>query len=710
VLASNPRARASAANPTSVDARIDPRQLSPSNEPVPPSTGEHDVLEDDPPAGNVGDGVASGDNEPVPPSTGGSRAPCWNHMTKKEVIEDGVVHYFAVCHYCKRELTAGSGSGTGHLNRHYKACLARLGQTRGGGMQTQLNFDADGTVSTWVYNPQVARDEIANFIMSEDLPIMLGESQNFKNLIQRAFCPQYQPVTRKTTKSDLFSLYKKKLAALKEDFKKVQFSFALTSDIWTSSHQKTCYVSVVAHYLDDSYVLNKRVIGFRSMDESHTGDAIANQILEVVRDFQIASKILSITLDNASANTTAIEILTPQLQSYIKGYIIHHRCVCHIINLVVQDGITVANKFLNNIRAAIRFMTCTPQMIAKFAEYCRAHDKRPRKFGLDMKVRWNSTYHMLKSLEGYEELITVFVNANAKDLGLVLTDADWKIACQFREFLMPFYAATNVLSGVYYPTTCLVIDYIWLIAESFSKFRSDSLLRTVVDPMEVKFLKYFEQISHVYCFATIFDPRKKLDGLQTALEGIGDALDMDFSDAFNHVKEELFNVFGYYYEKYGDSEIDSHVLEPDADITDTSLTAHLWKRAKGKEPANSSSSQRWNPNAELNHYLSTNFAGSDRSLRGEKVKLLEWWRDHQSSFPVLARFARDILVIPVSTVSSEATFSTVGRIIEERRSSLAPETVEAITCLKDWKRAEERKQHQLEDLEIEFAAADVDID
>ena len=40
-------------------------------------------------------------------------------------------------------------------------------------MQTQLNFTADGTVSTWVYNPQVARDEIANFIVPEDLTIML---------------------------------------------------------------------------------------------------------------------------------------------------------------------------------------------------------------------------------------------------------------------------------------------------------------------------------------------------------------------------------------------------------------------------------------------------------------------------------------------------------------------------------------------------------
>jgi hypothetical protein len=142
--------------------------------------------------------------------------------------------------------------------------------------------------------------------------------------------------------------------------------------------------------MDDSYALNKRVIGFKMMDESHTGDAIANHILEVVRDFEIYGKILSITLGNSSANTTAIDILTPRLQSYIQGYIIHHRCVCHIINLVVQAGITVANKYLNNICAAIRFITNTPQMISRFAEYCKAQDMRPRKFGLDMKIRWNS--------------------------------------------------------------------------------------------------------------------------------------------------------------------------------------------------------------------------------------------------------------------------------------------------------------------------------
>ena len=126
----------------------------------------------------------------------------------------------------------------------------------------QLNFEADGSVSTWAYNPHYAREEIARFIVFEDQPIRMGESRSFERMIQRGFCPQYQHVSRRTTSSDILGMYSRELAALKEIFLKVQYSFALTSDIWTSSHQRTTYISVVAHYLDDEYKLNKRVIGF----------------------------------------------------------------------------------------------------------------------------------------------------------------------------------------------------------------------------------------------------------------------------------------------------------------------------------------------------------------------------------------------------------------------------------------------------------------
>ena len=63
--------------------------------------------------------------------------------------------------------------------------------------------------------------------------------------------------------------------------------------------------------------------------------------------------------------------------------------------------------------------------------------------------------------------------------------------------------------------------------------------------------------------------------------------------------------------------------------------------------------------------------------------------------------ARDILSVPVSTVSLESCFSLTGRIIEERRRRLSPETVEMLTCIKDWELGEKRKQHVVDNQELE---------
>ncbi|KAL9687108.1 hypothetical protein QQ045_031504 [Rhodiola kirilowii] len=63
--------------------------------------------------------------------------------------------------------------------------------------------------------------------------------------------------------------------------------------------------------------------------------------------------------------------------------------------------------------------------------------------------------------------------------------------------------------------------------------------------------------------------------------------------------------------------------------------------------------------------------------------LLGWWKNNYTLYPVLSSLAKDLLSVPASTVASEAAFSAGGRVVNEKRAALSPNTIEALICLKD---------------------------
>ena len=68
----------------------------------------------------------------------------------------------------------------------------------------------------------------------------------------------------------------------------------------------------------------------------------------------------------------------------------------------------------------------------------------------------------------------------------------------------------------------------------------------------------------------------------------------------------------------------------------------------------------------------------------EKFNVLDWWKVAGTRYPTLRKVARDIFSIPVTTVASESTFSTSGRIINEHRSRLTSHMLEVLMCSQDW--------------------------
>ncbi|KAK1258107.1 hypothetical protein QJS04_geneDACA012297 [Acorus gramineus] len=332
-----------------------------------------------------------------------------------------------------------------------------------------------------------------------------------------------------------------------QSFMNIQ-KISCTSDLWSGKND-LAYICVTSHYIDSHWMLNKRMLAFRPLTFPHTGTVIYQAIMDIFREYNITEKILSITFDNASNNVSAI-------LKFKEFY--DCKCVCHIINLIVQDGLTHIEESLVNIRLALKFITCTPSRVQAFGDFCATRNIPPRKFPLDMHVRWNSTYIMLQSCEGYENLIIEFNEMfnNRVDISPI----DWQISKVFVQFLSIFYDASIACSGVYYPTSNLI-------------------LRQLLTEKEM-----------------------------------------------------------------------------------------------------------------------------------ENFDLLQWWKAHEVTFPVLSIMARDLLTPPVSTVASESSFSTSGRILSERRTRLAASSLEALICLKDWSDADERNQEFVDSLEVDFTKFNIDDD
>jgi hypothetical protein len=94
----------------------------------------------------------------------------------------------------------------------------------------------------------------------------------------------------------------------------------------------------------------------------------------------------------------------------------------------------------------------------------------------------------------------------------------------------------------------------------------------------------------------------------------------------------------------------------------------------------------------------------------DDFNLLTWWHDHKLTYPSLSMLVKDVLIVPVFTISSEGAFSLTSRIIKERRRRLTSKMVKMLTYIKDWEVENARTQHSVENKELEDSFSELYLD
>jgi hypothetical protein len=224
------------------------------------------------------------------------------------------VRYGAKSKYYGQEYSSKSSSGTGHLKRHALVCGKKHQTNRMA--QSLLKYNPDGSIHHWEYKESVARIELCRWIAKMDLPLGFGDSNAFEEYITRAHNPMFSKSFGQTTTRDLVKHFSECRAKLKETLLSSMFLVCHTSDIWFGN-AKGDYISVVSHFVNVDWGLEKRLLALRLIDESHTGAAIAERISMVVEEYGLTDKIFAITLDNSSFNSTTMDILSPIFSGYI---------------------------------------------------------------------------------------------------------------------------------------------------------------------------------------------------------------------------------------------------------------------------------------------------------------------------------------------------------------------------------------------------------
>ena len=487
--------------------------------------------------------------------------------------------------------------------------------------------------------------KITKMLVQDLLPLSLVEGGGFRELMATVE-PNYSVPSRQTATRRIEVLYGIVKNDLLNELKEVDH-IGLTTDSWTSRATES-YVTVTAHFLTKDYVVKNNVLVTVNTEERHTADNLADFLTNVACEWEIEKKISAIVHDNASNIEAALRRLPFESIS----------CFAHTLQLSIKKGLAI-KEVDSALADASRIVTHFKHSVVALDELRKRQElfQLPKQTLIQqVKTRWNSAYDMVSRLiEQRRAVVDVLTDRSVTPFNsyqqLKISEESWELLKQLEKCLKPLKSATDVLSSQKNVTLSSVLPIAHSIVTHHLKSNSEdsdvirSVKKNIAMDLEVriKLNSPSELSKSALTLASLLDPRyKSLLFLPEEFRGVAqktleDLLEVEFSNMDTH-----------------DTEADSVPEEGGTCAIDFLL---------GPEYRNPSTLKQ---NEELSFYL------KDPPIRPSEDPLI-WWKRNDHRFPVLAKIARQYLVIPGTSVPAERVFSTAGLIISSIRSRLTPD-------------------------------------
>lgn len=598
---------------------------------------------------------------------------CWNHFTEVLTKEN-----VAKCNHCGKEVTSVA---TSNMLRHMQNSHPGIDITNAPEKKPthliQVELKADGSLCT----PMKAKistsqqhefdQSLIDMIVKDLLPFNTVNNIGFQSFVS-TLRPGYVLPSRPKLQELLDERFLEKQKMLVGLCQSADY-ISYTTDLWKST-AKQYYISVALHFIDKNWQLHAVLICTSHIQGSHKKDVIGNLVAEKMKPFlALNAKVHTGVTDGGEiASVSHTSTVLSNKNKYMKT-IESRLCICHQLNNTLKRFLVgyLGKKYILPWRGFISHLNFSNPFFELFCS-CRSQvfgKENKEKLQRDCETRWSSTALMLQKAEKFRKVVNLMLLSASIDMKPhipVWSSEEWVLLIKMNEVLKPVLNCIKVLEGDSYPTQNLILLAISMLTNSVKETQTKCVDKTtlfykILIDLQNELNIIWHSLPQESLIATLVDPRFK---------SLSHVPEEEHHEAWKCLETEYYNPT--FLVKSSDttssqSQMSSKIVAPTTKRKrEDEFGEYMAKILKPTNDVSQSEFERYKLMPPISYERNP----------------LDWWRENEATYPVIAEIARIYLAIPASQATCERSFSTSKRVCSDARTSLTASNVEKLTLLK----------------------------